>query len=117
MSQLVKQKTWWPTRKLMAMIISGAILGVIQSLLRSFWPDNPLMEYFPDIDIWLQGAIMIAFGYVTRNKEDVDTIQSESVVEQVDTPVVGVVEQCSCPSKLGPKKEATRSKRGGSKDN
>lgn len=101
MTKLVTQKSWWPTRKLLAMIISGAILGIVQTLLRSVWPDNPLMEYLPDIDIWLQGFIMIAIGYFVRNEENVDVDKLEAAAEQVGADRLGDSGECADPVKVG----------------
>lgn len=67
---LVNQASKYPTRKIMAVIISGMILGAAQSLLRLFWPDHPFAPYMNDIDIWLQGVVMIAAGYLTKEKAD-----------------------------------------------
>lgn len=101
MTKLVTQKSWWPTRKLLAMIISGAILGIVQTLLRSVWPDNPLMEYLPDIDIWLQGFIMIAIGYFVRNEENVDVDKLEAAAEQVGADRPRDSGECADPVKVG----------------
>jgi hypothetical protein len=67
---LVNQASKYPTRKIMAVIISGMILGAAQSLLRLFWPEHPFAPYMDDIDIWLQGVVMIAAGYLTKEKTD-----------------------------------------------
>lgn len=81
---LVKHDSTNPTRKLMAMIISGAILGAGQTALRIAWPDNPFAPFLADIDIWLQGAIMIMFGYFTRNRENVDVAELKATIKQMD---------------------------------
>ena len=82
---LVTQNSAGPTRKLMAMIISGAILGAGQTALRIIWPDNPFAPFLADVDIWLQGAIMIMFGYFTRNRESVDVAKLKSTIKQMDS--------------------------------
>lgn len=74
MTELVKQPSRFPTRKILAVILSGVILGVCQSLLRLFWPEHPFAPYMEDVDIWLQGLIMVIAGYITREREkDVET--------------------------------------------
>lgn len=64
---LVTQASKFPTRKIMAVIISGMITGVAQSLLRLFWPDHPFAPYMESVDIWLQGLIMVYVGYMTKD--------------------------------------------------
>jgi hypothetical protein len=82
---LVIQASKFPTRKIMAVIISGIITGVIQSLLRYIWPDHPFSPYMEDVDIWLQGVIMVYVGYMTKEKENVPTEQTNLVQEPVDS--------------------------------
>ena len=81
---LVSQTSKFPTRKIMAVILSGVITGVIQSLLRYFWPDHPFSPYMEDVDIWLQGVIMVYAGYMTKEKDNVPTEQTNLVQEPVD---------------------------------
>lgn len=69
MTNLIRQSSSFPTRKILAVILSGIILGVCQSLLRYFWPDHPFSPYMEDVDIWLQGLIMVIAGYITKEKE------------------------------------------------
>lgn len=81
---LVNQASKFPTRKIMAVILSGMITGVIQSLLRYIWPDHPFSPYMEDVDIWLQGVIMIYAGYMTKDKEDVVDGQTSLSEEPLD---------------------------------
>lgn len=69
----------------MAVILSGMITGVIQSLLRYFWPDHPFSPYMEDVDIWLQGVIMVYAGYMTKEKDNVPAEQTNLVQEPVDS--------------------------------
>lgn len=65
---LVKQTTSLPTRKILAVIVSGMIVGGIQSALGIFWPEHPFAPFMEDFDIWVQGMIMVIAGYMTREK-------------------------------------------------
>ena len=65
---LVTQNSFWPTRKVWAMIISGALMGIIQSLLANYWPDHPFADQMVNLDIWLQGTIMAVAAYMYREK-------------------------------------------------
>lgn len=69
MSQLKTQPDKFPTRKIVAVIVSGAILGGVQSSLALLWPDHPFAGVFHDLDIWLQTGVMILAGYITKDKE------------------------------------------------
>lgn len=82
---LVSQTSKFPTRKIMAVILSGVITGVIQSLLRYFWPDHPFSPYMEDVDIWLQGVIMVYAGYMTKEKDNASIGQTNLVQEPVDS--------------------------------
>jgi len=68
MANLVNQPTKAPTRKLWAVIIAGGIIGVVKTTLSIYWPDNPMEQYMGDLQFWLEGAIMVAAGYMTRNR-------------------------------------------------
>jgi hypothetical protein len=65
---LVDQPTLAPTRKLIAMIIAGAVMGVFQTLMVQFFPDADLSAVLPHIGVWVNGAAMIVVGYFTRNR-------------------------------------------------
>lgn len=77
MTALVKQPSRFPTRKILAVILSGMILGILQSALRILWPDHPFAPYMDDFDVWLQGFIMVVAGYLTKEKRN--EVGSESV--------------------------------------
>ena len=79
---LVNQPSWHPTRKLVAMMVSGAIMGMAQTLLRHYWPDHPFAPFMQDIDLWLQGAVMIAVGYFTRNKTN-EPVEQPSALQEL----------------------------------
>jgi hypothetical protein len=78
---LVSQASRFPTRKIMAVIVSGMILGVVQSLLRYIWPDHPFSPYMEDVDIWLQGAIMVYAGYMTKEKNN-EPVEQTTIVQE-----------------------------------
>lgn len=69
MAELKTQTTKLPTRKILAVIVSGAVLGAGQSALKIFWPDHPFAPFLQDIDVWLQGVIMVLAGYLTKDRE------------------------------------------------
>lgn len=83
---LVNQSTKLPTRKIMAVILSGMIIGGVQSALNIFWPDHPFAPYMEEVDIWVQGLIMIAAGYLTKEKADGVVVETGGVEK---SPVVG----------------------------
>lgn len=65
---LVNQPTKWPTRKLVAVIIAGAVTGALQSAGEVFLPDLPLTELLSQIDAWVQLGVMALAGYMTRDR-------------------------------------------------
>lgn len=77
---LTNQASKLPTRKIMAVILSGMIVGGIQSALGIFWPDHPFAPYMEDMDIWIQGMIMVYAGYMTKEKKN-DLDESGGVEE------------------------------------
>lgn len=68
--QLYDQPTAWPTRKIAAVLISGAILGAVQSALQLFWPDHPFTGLMDQFDIWIQTAVMFGFGYMVKERSN-----------------------------------------------
>ena len=69
MTELKNQPTAFPTRKVLAVIVSGMILGAVQSLLQLTWPDHPFQPLMEQFDIWIQAGVMIAAGYFVREKQ------------------------------------------------
>ena len=67
--KLKTQSTNMPTRKMAAVIISGAVIGAAQAALSIFWPDHPFVPMIGQIDVWVQAIVMIAAGYIVRDKE------------------------------------------------
>jgi hypothetical protein len=65
---LQNQPTKMPTRKIMAVILSGMVLGGVQSALSIFWPDHPFAPLMDQFDIWIQAGVMIASGYLVKEK-------------------------------------------------
>jgi hypothetical protein len=68
---LVNQPSFLPTRKMMAVIISGAIMGAVNQLLNIYWPEHPFIDLLDDVEIWLQMGIMVVAGYMTQEKVNV----------------------------------------------
>lgn len=72
MTKLVERASALPTRKILAVIISGALIGALQSGLNIFWPDHPFGVFMEELDIWIQAGVMVLAGYMTREKESSD---------------------------------------------
>ena len=66
---LKTQPTKMPTRKIAAVIISGALLGAVQSGLDLLWPDHPFAPLMEQFDIWIQMGVMVAAGYMVKDRE------------------------------------------------
>jgi hypothetical protein len=71
MTKLVEQPTKFPTRKILAVIASGAILGGINAGLTLLWPDHPFAVVLEEADTWIQLTVMALAGYMTKEKENV----------------------------------------------
>lgn len=69
MTELKDQPTSFPTRKILAVIVSGAVVGALQSGLNLFWPDHPFSYLMQDFDIWVQWGVMALAGYITRERK------------------------------------------------
>lgn len=65
---LINQPSKWPMRKILAVVISGAIIGAISNTLDVFWVDHPFAEYYEGWDQWLQLLIMSWAGYMTKER-------------------------------------------------
>lgn len=72
---VVKQPSSMPTRKMWAVILSGIIVGAIQSVVTTYWPDNFLFVFLQDhgidyeqLDIFIQAALMSLAGYMTKSR-------------------------------------------------
>lgn len=68
MADLVKQPTLSPTRKLWAVILTGALMGALNSAIAVFYPGNSIEDVFPGASVWVSGALMSAAGYLTSNR-------------------------------------------------
>lgn len=68
-NHLVTRNSPLPTRKIFAVIVAGMVVGGVQAGLKLLWPDHPFGEVLENLDVWIQGAVMIAAGYMTRDKE------------------------------------------------
>ena len=64
---LIDQPSRWPTRKVWATIISGAITGAVISAIGVVWPDAPLDLLGGHIDQLVMGAVMAISAYMTRD--------------------------------------------------
>ena len=73
MTDLVKQASAFPIRKIVAVVVSGAVIGGIQSGLNLVWPDHPFVELLEQVDIWVQYGVMTFAGYMTKEKANVAT--------------------------------------------
>lgn len=74
MTKLVKQPTRFPVRKILAVIVAGAVVGGAQAGLNLVWPDHPFADLLEQVDIWVQYAVMALAGYMTKEKApDVDS--------------------------------------------
>lgn len=68
MTTKINQPTANPTRKLWAVIIAGVVTAAAQGLLEAYAPDLPIADMIQQLDLWVQAAIMIAAGYITRER-------------------------------------------------
>lgn len=76
MPDLVTQKSWIPTRKMMAVIITGAIMGAMRAAAGIFFPDSPVMALVDSLDnsvlAWVDYALtalpMIVAGWLTKER-------------------------------------------------
>lgn len=66
---LVTQPTYRPTRKIMAIIIAGAVAGAVNQALAIYWPDHPFAPIMDDFEIWVQMGIMVLAGYMTKDRD------------------------------------------------
>lgn len=82
MKRLVVQQSAMPTRKIFAVIIAGMLAGLVQSLLKVYWPGHPFGGMMADLDIWIQALIMVIAGYVTKEKENVATPVDNGTTQQ-----------------------------------
>lgn len=67
---LKTQPTASPTRKMLAVILAGMVMGTIQAVLKEYWPDHPFAPMLAQWDVAIQTAAMIAAGYFTRDRAD-----------------------------------------------
>lgn len=70
MTRLIDQPTKLPTRKLLAVVIAGAVTGIAQSLLATFLPDFAAGALVDQLGIWVQTGVMVAAGYLTRERAE-----------------------------------------------
>ena len=66
---LVKQATARPTRKWVAMIIAGMVVGGVSTALDLAWPGHPFQPLMDDLGMYVQIAVMGLVGYMTRNRQ------------------------------------------------
>lgn len=71
MTELKNQPSGLPTRKILAVILSGMIIGGVQSALALLWPDHPFSPLMEDLDSWIQMLVMVIAGYMTKERRDV----------------------------------------------
>lgn len=58
----------WPVRKVWAAIISGMVIGGVQTALSIFLPEQSFQVALEQLDVWIQGAVMVAFAYMTPSE-------------------------------------------------
>ena len=68
MTNLVNQPNGLPTRKIAAVIIAGAVVGALQSMFGLLWPDFAATELLEQVDVWVQAGVMVAAGYLARDR-------------------------------------------------
>jgi len=71
MTELKTQSSKLPTRKILAVIVAGMVVGGLQSGLNLLWPDHPFAPIMQDLDLWVQTGVMIVAGYMVKDKQDV----------------------------------------------
>ena len=70
MTELKTKRNKIPTRKILAVIIAGAVVGGLQSGLQLLWPDHPFAPLMEDLDFWVQMGVMFIAGVLTRSDND-----------------------------------------------
>lgn len=63
------QPTAWPTRKMMAVLIAGAVVIAAEVALQAWAPGVPVTEFLASIDMVVQLLVMGAAGYMTRERD------------------------------------------------
>ncbi|MFN7881707.1 MAG: hypothetical protein ACK5PF_01640 [bacterium] len=58
-----------PTRKMWAVILSGALVNAAFGALDVMWPDHPLGPYKAEFIGWTVLGVSAIAGYMTRNRE------------------------------------------------
>ena len=71
MAELKSQPNSLPTRKILAVIIAGAVMGAVQSGLSLLWPDHPFAPLMEDFSVWIQWGVMAFAGYMTKERAGV----------------------------------------------
>ncbi len=66
---LVQQPTARPTRKWIAMILAGMIVGGVNTFLNAFWPGHPFAPLMQDFGMYVQLGILGVVTYFTRNRQ------------------------------------------------
>ena len=64
----VNQPTPLPTRKMMAVMVSGFAMIVVQMLLQNYAPDVPATEFLMQFELFVQALVMAFFGYMTKER-------------------------------------------------
>ena len=64
----VNQPTAAPTRKMSAVLISGALFAVVEYLVAEVPALNAFEPILEDVGVWIQLAVMGAAGYFTKEK-------------------------------------------------
>ena len=64
----VNQPTPLPTRKMMAVMVSGAAMIVVQMLLQNYAPEVPATEFLMQFELFVRALVMAFFGYMTKER-------------------------------------------------
>ena len=65
---LINQPSKMPTRKVMAVIVSGAVVGAGRAALDIVWPGHPLDAAFQEFGTVITAGILVAAGYMTKDR-------------------------------------------------
>lgn len=68
MTQLVNQPSLKPSRKIGAVILASVIVAAARTGLETYWPDAPMLDQLPQLEAWIQAGLVIAAGYLTRER-------------------------------------------------
>ncbi|TFL16447.1 hypothetical protein [Jannaschia formosa] len=68
MKRLITQPTAAPTRKLWAVIATGAIMGGVTATVDAIPALAPAALYLDQAEVWVTAGLMALAGYMTRDR-------------------------------------------------